>query len=188
MSCELAGDPRPLLGHGDAGRRLALGARLRRRVLGRLGLGGAAPEGEAGQPGDGEHAGDEHVVAGRVAGAVVDDDRPRRRRDDEAEPGLAEVGEVAEQEGGGQAGGVERERRGDHAAVDERERGGQHPDGDRCGEREAAAAEQGTDDERRAGHRVPGGAVGALERRGATSSAASIATTTSRTRAGAGGP
>ena len=65
--------------------------------LGGLGLGGPAPKGEAGEPGDGEQPGHEHVVGGRPGGAVVDDDRCPDDRDDETDPRLTDVGEVADQ-------------------------------------------------------------------------------------------
>ena len=49
---ELAGDPRALLGHRDARRRLALPLRPDRADLGRLGLLGALAQREARDPGD----------------------------------------------------------------------------------------------------------------------------------------
>ena len=98
---ELAGDPRTLLGHGDACRRLALALGLDRAGLGRLGLALPFAESEAGEPGDAEQERDEDELAVRCLGVVVDDERRAAEHDRQAQPGLHGVAQVPEQERGG---------------------------------------------------------------------------------------
>ena len=121
---ELAGDPRALLGHRDARRRLALPLGLGRALFRRLGLLGPLAQGEAGEPGDREQERDEDELARRVAGVVVDDDRRAAEHDRQAEPRLHGVAEVAEQERRGHAGDEGAAGEHDQPPVDERERRG----------------------------------------------------------------
>jgi hypothetical protein len=78
---ELARDPRPLLGHRDAGRRVPVPLGLGRAHLGRIGLRGALAHREARQPADPEQQRDEDQLAGRVCGAVGIYDRGAAEHD-----------------------------------------------------------------------------------------------------------
>ena len=152
---ELARDPRALLGHGEAGRRLAPALGLERALLGLLGLLGPLAQRIAGEPADREQHRDEDELARSVLGVVVDDGRRAGDHDGQAEARLRLVAQVAEQEGRDHAGHRRDHAEHDEPAVDERAPGRDHPDGRRCGEGEAAPQEQRQHDQRECRHREP---------------------------------
>ena len=145
---ELAGDPRPLLGHRDPCGGLALPLGLGRAHLRSLCLLGALPQGVAGEPADPEEERDEEELAWTRVRAVVHDYRRAAEDQGQADPRLDGVAEVAEQERGRQADGGDARRERDQPPVHERERRAQHPDGGGRAEWEAAAREQRQHDER----------------------------------------
>ena len=135
---QLARDPRPLLGDGDAGGGLPLPLGLRRANLGRLCLLLARLERVSRQPADPEQKRDEDELAGRVARLVVDDSGGAADCDPEADPRVQGVAEVAEQERRDHPGDERARRERDEIAVDERQRQAEQPEGGRRAERESA--------------------------------------------------
>ena len=121
---ELARDAGTLLGHRDAGGRLAFALGLERTLFRRFGLLGPLAQREAGQPADPEQDGSEDELGRRVPGVVVDDECGTAERDHQADSRLSAVAEISEQERRGQSGdgGAGGER--DQPSVDERERAG----------------------------------------------------------------
>jgi hypothetical protein len=152
---ELARDPRALLGHGEAGGRLALPFCLARPLLRLLGLSGPLAQREAREPPDSEQHRDEDELSRSVPWIVVDDGRRAADHDRQPDARLRLVAEVAEQEGRDHAGHRRDDAEHDEPAVDDRARRCDHPDGRGRGEGIAAAQEQRQHDQRERRDREP---------------------------------
>ena len=151
---ELARDPRALLGHRDARRRLPLPLGLRRAHLRRFGLLGSLAQGEARDPADREHErGRRRARCGRGRGCC-------RRRSTMPPTTMARpiaaclrVAQVPEQERGRHPDDEEAVDERDQQPVDEGERRGQDPVRGRSGEGKAPAREERQHQKRDRGQR-----------------------------------
>ena len=173
---QLARDPRALLGHGDTRGRLAVALGLGARASAAFGLRAPLAQRRSRRATRSQkNAGTKTKSPAAVVGVVVDDDRRAAEHHGQADPRLARVGELAEQERRG------RRRRRRRPPLNPTSRpstnetaGGEQPDRHGRAEGPAAAAEQRQHEGRGGGHAEPGVALGA--------SAASVAEAPPRAR------
>ena len=139
---QLPRDPGALLGHRDAGERVAFTLGVARPLLGCFGLHGSLTHGKAGDPADGEEHRQEEELAGGVARIAVDDDRRPAEHDGQPEPRLAGLAEIAQQQRSRHSGRDGADREHDQATVHQRERPAEQPDRGGRGKAKAPACEQ----------------------------------------------
>ena len=152
---QLARDPASLVGRRGARGGLALVFGVDRALFRDFGVPSALAQGVARCPGDREHDRNEDEFAALVVRLVVDDYHRAAQHQREAQARLEAVRDVSQQERGDVRGEKSADRGDDKPSVGEGERGRQQPHRGRSVEREAAAAEQGQDDQRDLRHGDP---------------------------------